>query len=49
MSNFHKSSPKMARLGLCRITNESTKIENCYQSLNRELRSLWNSVYIINK
>ena len=45
MSDFHKESPKMARLRLCRITNESTETENCYQSLNGELRWLWNLVY----
>ena len=45
MSDFHRASLKMAWLPLCRITNESTAIENCYYSLNRELRWLWNSVY----
>ena len=45
MSVFHKASPKMARLRPCRITIESTEIENCYQRLNRELRWLWNSVH----
>ena len=44
MSDFHRVSLKMAWLRLCRITNESTEIENCYSSLNRELRWLWNSV-----
>ena len=45
MSDFHRTSPKMAWVRLCRITNESTETENCYLSLNRELRWLWNSVY----
>ena len=45
MSDFQMASLKMALLRLCRITNESTEIENCYSSLNRELRWLWNSVY----
>ena len=44
MSDFHKASLEMALLRLCRITNESTKTENIYYSLNRELRWLWNSV-----
>ena len=47
MSDFHRESPKMAWIRLCRITNESTETENCYYSLNRELRWLWNSVYIV--
>ena len=46
MFDFHRASPKMAWLCLCRIKNESTETENCYLSLNRELRWLWNSVYI---
>ena len=46
MTDFHKASPKMARLRLCRITNESTETENSYQSLNREMRWQWNSVYV---
>ena len=46
MSDFHRASLEMAWLCLCQITNESTKTENCYSSLNRELRWLWNSVYI---
>ena len=45
MTDFHRASPEMAWLHLCRITNESTKTENCYYSLNRELRWLWHSVY----
>ena len=45
MSDFHRAPLKMAWLRLCRITNESTEIDNCYSSLNRELRWLWNSVY----
>ena len=45
MSNFHRASLEMSRLRLCRITNESTEIENCYSGLNRELLWLWNSVY----
>ena len=45
MSDFHRVSPEMAWLRICRITNESTETENCYESLNRELRWLWNSVY----
>ena len=48
-SDFHKTSPEMARLRLCQITNESTETEICYQSLNRELRWMWNSVYIKQK
>ena len=28
MSDFHRASPKMAWLRLCRITNESTETEN---------------------
>ena len=47
MSDFHRAPLEMAWLRLCRITNESTEIENCYSSLNRELRWLWNSVYIL--
>ena len=46
MSDFHRASLEMAWLYLYQITNESTKTENCYSSLNRELRWLWNSVYI---
>ena len=46
MSDFYRASPKMAWLRLFRITNESTETENRYSSLNRELRWLWNSVYI---
>ena len=45
MSDFHRESRQMACLDLCRITNESNGTENCYESLNRELRWLWNSVY----
>ena len=45
MSDFHRAPLEMAWLRLCRITNESTEIENCYSSLNKELRWLWNSVY----
>ena len=30
MSDFHMASPKMVWLRICRITNESTEIENCY-------------------
>ena len=44
-SDFHKASPEMDRLRLCQITNESTETETGCQSLNRELRWLWNSVY----
>ena len=47
MSDFHRASPEMAWLRLCGITNESTKTENCYLSLNRVLRWLWNSVYTL--
>ena len=36
MSGFNKASPKMARLCLCRITNESTETESCHQSLHRD-------------
>ena len=46
MSHFHRESPNMARLHLCRITNESPGTENCFNSLKRELRLLWNSVYL---
>ena len=46
MSDFHRAPLEMAWLRLCRITNDSNEIENCYSSLNRELRWLWNSVYI---
>ena len=46
MSDFHRASLEMAWLRLCRITNESTEIENCYSGLNREFRWLWNSVYV---
>ena len=46
MPDFHRASLELAMLRLCRITNESTETKNCYQSLNRELRWLWNSVYI---
>ena len=45
-SDFHRASLKMAWLRLCRITNDSTETENCYKCLNRELRWLWNSVYV---
>ena len=47
MFDFHRTSPKMVSLRLCRIANESTETENCYKTLNRELRWLWNSVYVI--
>ena len=47
MSDFHRASPKMAWLSICRITNESTYIKNCYLSLNRLLRWLWNSVNVV--
>ena len=30
VSDFHRVSPKMAWLRLCRITNESTETGNCY-------------------
>ena len=46
MSDFHKASLEKAWLRLCRITIESTEIESYYSSLNRELRWLWNSVYM---
>ena len=46
MFDFHRASLEMAWLCLCRITNESTQTENCYFSLNRELRWLWNSVIV---
>ena len=45
MSDFHRASPEMAWLRLCRFTIESTETKTCYYSLNRELRWLWNSVY----
>ena len=48
VSDFHRASLKMAWLRLRRVTNESTEIENCYSSLNRELRWLWDSVYFQN-
>ena len=47
VSDFHRASLELAWLCLCRVTNESTEIENCYSSLNRELRWLWNPVYLI--
>ena len=47
MSDFHRASLEMALLRLCRITNGSTETENYYSSLNRELRWLWNSVYLV--
>ena len=47
MPDFHRASQKMAWLRLRRIANKSTETENCYVSLNRELRWLWNSVYVI--
>ena len=34
-SDFHRASPKMDLLRICRNTNESTETENCYYSLNR--------------
>ena len=37
VSDFHRASPEMTWLRLYGITNESTEIENCYSSLNREL------------
>ena len=46
MPDFHRTSPKMAWLRQCRITNKSTETENCYKGFNRELRLVWNSVYI---
>ena len=46
MSDFHRASFEMDWLRLCRITNESTETENCYQSLNRELRWLHGTQYI---
>ena len=46
VSDFHRASLEMTGLRLYRITNESTNIENSYSSLNRELRWLWNSVYV---
>ena len=45
MSDFHRTSPEISWLRLCRIKNESTETENCYESLSRELRWLCNSVY----
>ena len=45
VSDFHRASPKMAWLRLRRIAIKSTETENCYQSLNRDLHWLWNSVY----
>ena len=36
----------MAWLRLRRIANKSTETGNCYQCLKRELRWLWNSVYM---
>ena len=46
MADFHRASLEMAWLCLCRVTNESTEMENCYSSLKRELRWLWKSVYV---
>ena len=46
MSDFHRTSPKMAWLRLRRIANKSTETENCYENFNRELCWLWNSVYL---
>ena len=46
MSDFHKTSPEMARLRLCRITNESIETENCYQSLNRVALAVELSLYV---
>ena len=46
MSDFRRASLEMVGLRLCRITNESTETEKCYYSFNRELRWLWNSVYV---
>ena len=45
MSDFHRASPEMARLRLCRFTVESIETGNCYYSFNKELRWLWNSEY----
>ena len=45
MPDFYRASPAIAWLRPSRIPNESTETKNCYYSLNRELRWLWNSVY----
>ena len=46
-SDFQRASLKLTWQRLCRITNELTDLlKNCYSSLNRELRWLWNSVYV---
>ena len=45
MFGFDRASLKMAWQRLCRITNESTEMENRFSSLNRKLYWLWNSVY----
>ena len=45
MSGFHRASPEMAWLHLCRITNESTEIENCYSSLNRVAMAVELSIF----
>ena len=47
MSDFHRASSKKAWLRQCRMINKSTETENCYKGLNRELRWLRNSVYIL--
>ena len=47
MSDFHRVSLEMALLRLFRIKNESPEIENVYLSSSRELRWLWNSIYIL--
>ena len=47
MSDFHRASQIVALLHICRITNASNANENCYLKLNRELRWLRNSVYMI--
>ena len=41
MSDFYRASPTTFMANY-----ESTETENCYSSLNRELRWLWNSVYL---
>ena len=45
MSDFQRAYLVMAVLRLCCIPNESTETEIFYESLKKELRWLWTSVY----
>ena len=47
MSYFHRTPLEMAWLRLCRITNESTEIENCYSSFNRVALAVELSIFVI--